>query len=517
LFTEHQRFRTHAQARVANVASRAAQAVPGRSTWQKRLFLVGMSLFGLGITSFGIGSAREASTDAYALAHPTTSASSSPGAIADNSDPSSGRITLDPRSDANANANALPAATKVSARSSTSVKSLLGPAFDLDFRSLIKGNTAEPNLLYSHDWMRRGDTATSLLARMGVQDDELALWMRSDDVVRGVLANPNSKRVNAAYTLEGQVQQLVLRWVPDNNVDTFTRLTISRNDNGQFSSQTEQIELQRRQRLISGRIESSLFAATEAADIPDAMAMNVAEVFANDIDFNRDLRKGDTFSLVYEELEADGEPFKTGRLLAARFVNNGRELNGIWFANGTDKGEYFDLEGNSTRRFYLASPMEFSRVTSSFAMRFHPIQKRWKRHLGVDYGAPTGTPVRTVGDGRVIFAGVKRGFGNVIEIQHDSKNTTLYAHLSRFYVRKGQRVERGERIGAVGSTGWATGPHLHFEHRVAGVHQNPALLARNSRALTIAPERKSSFMAVANTMSSQLEAASWMTTASASN
>jgi murein DD-endopeptidase MepM/ murein hydrolase activator NlpD len=155
--------------------------------------------------------------------------------------------------------------------------------------------------------------------------------------------------------------------------------------------------------------------------------------------------------------------------------------------------------------------MEFSRVTSSFAMRFHPIQKRWKRHLGVDYGAPTGTPVRTVGDGRVSFAGVKRGFGNVVEVQHDGKNMTLYAHLSRIYVRKGQRVERGENIGAVGATGWATGPHLHFEHRVAGVHKDPALLARNSRAMTISKARKAEFLAVAKDMSSHLEAAGWMT------
>ena len=465
MFTGYQRFNSHAQVNNTSYKGKTKRLLLGQTSWQKRVFLFGLSLFGLGITSFGIGS------------------------------------VLDHNRASHDNASA------------TSVSGLVGDALNLPFEINLKalsGNGSDV-LLYSHDWIRRGDTTVSLLKRMGVQDDALAAWMRQDQAARAVMANPNSKRVNVAYTLEGGVQQLVLRWIPDNDVDQFTRLTVSRDADGNFASVSEQLDLQRSQRLASGRIESSLFAATDAGDIPDSIAMSVAEVFANEIDFNRDLRKGDTFSLVYEQLEADGEPFKAGRLLAVQFVNNGRELNGIWFQNGTKNGEYFDLEGNSTRRFYLASPMEFSRVTSSFAMRFHPIQKRWKRHLGVDYGAPTGTPVRTVGDGRVSFAGVKRGFGNVVEVQHDDKNMTLYAHLSRIYVRKGQRIERGQHVGAVGSTGWATGPHLHFEHRVGGVHKNPALLARNSRAMTIDKTRKAEFLALAKDMSSHLEAAGWMT------
>jgi len=463
LFTARNRFRSSAQSSHA-----IAAPTPLSTTWQRRIFLAGLSLFGLGVTSFGVGSVLDKPS------HNIRPASMS---------------SVDP---------------------SAMVGDTLNLPFDINLNAFLGGNDVHV-LLYAHDWIRRGDTSVSLLKRMGVQDDELAAWMRNDEGARDVMANPNSKRVNVAYTLEGGVQQLVLRWMPDSDLDSFTRLTISRSDTGVFTSQSEQLDLQRSQRIISGRIESSLFAATDAADIPDSIAMAVAEVFANDIDFNRDLRKGDTFNLVYEQLEADGEPFKTGRLLATQFINNGRELNAIWFANGTTKGEYFDLDGNSTRRFYLASPMEFSRVTSNFAMRFHPIQKRWKRHLGVDYGAPTGTLVRTVGDGRVAFAGVKGGYGNVVEIQHDSKNTTLYAHLSRILVRKGQHIERGDNIGKVGSTGWSTGPHLHFEHRVAGVHKNPALLARNSRAMTIDKSRKQAFLAIAKDMSTQLEAASWMT------
>jgi murein DD-endopeptidase MepM/ murein hydrolase activator NlpD len=243
--------------------------------------------------------------------------------------------------------------------------------------------------------------------------------------------------------------------------------------------------------------------------------MGMAEIFSNDIDFNRDLRKGDTFAVVYEILEADNEALETGRILAASFTNKGLRLNAVWFEqNG--KGDYYDLNGESTRRFYLASPMEFSRVTSSFAKRrFHPVLKINRPHLGVDYGAPTGTPVRTVGDGRVVFAGRKGGYGNVIEIKHDGSSSTLYAHLSRIFVKRGERVERGQRIGAVGTTGVSTGPHLHFEHRVNGVHQDPARLARNSRALKIEPKQMAAFKAQASVASEQLAAARQVRLASA--
>jgi murein DD-endopeptidase MepM/ murein hydrolase activator NlpD len=157
-------------------------------------------------------------------------------------------------------------------------------------------------------------------------------------------------------------------------------------------------------------------------------------------------------------------------VLAAEFVNAGRTHQAVWFVDGQGRGAYFGPDGLSRRRAFLASPLEFSRVTSGFAMRFHPLLKSWRAHLGVDYGAPTGTAVRSVGDGVVHFAGRQNGYGNVVEVQHGNERSTLYAHLSRIDVRKGQRVEQGESLGAVGATGWATGPHLHFEFRVAGHH-----------------------------------------------
>jgi murein DD-endopeptidase MepM/ murein hydrolase activator NlpD len=179
----------------------------------------------------------------------------------------------------------------------------------------------------------------------------------------------------------------------------------------------------------------------------------------------------------------------------------------VWFQDGAQKGGYFGFDGQSKRRAFLASPMEFSRVTSGFAMRIHPILQTRRAHLGVDYGAPTGTPVRTVGEGVVDFAGWQNGYGNVVQVQHSNDRTTLYAHLSRINVRRGQRVDQGTVIGAVGATGWATGPHLHFEVKVKGQHQDPLLVAKTSEAVTLSPASKARFTEVARDFRQQLQAA----------
>ena len=214
------------------------------------------------------------------------------------------------------------------------------------------------------------------------------------------------------------------------------------------------------------------------------------------------------FSLVYEALSADGEPvpWGSGRLLAAEFVNNGKTFQAAWFDEG--RGGYYDLNGESKRRAFLASPLAFSRVTSGFAMRFHPIHKTWRAHLGTDYGAPTGTPVRSVGDGTVSFAGVQNGYGNVVRLQHAGGRETVYAHLSRIDVRRGQRVGQGDRIGAVGATGWATGPHLHFEFLVSGQHKDPQVIAKASEVITLDPAQRARFRLTAQRLSQQLTVAS---------
>jgi murein DD-endopeptidase MepM/ murein hydrolase activator NlpD len=203
-------------------------------------------------------------------------------------------------------------------------------------------------------------------------------------------------------------------------------------------------------------------------------------------------------------------------------VNNGKTFQAMWFPSplaggtaaqvsanekATSKGAYYTLDGKSLRRAFLASPMEFSRVTSGFAMRFHPILQKWRAHLGVDYAAPTGTPVRSIGDGIVEFAGVQNGFGNVVFIKHGGQNTTVYAHLSRINVKKGQSVTQSQNIGAVGATGWATGPHLHFEFRVDGQHRDPLTLARQSEAVPVTTALKPQFDKLASSARLHLTAA----------
>jgi murein DD-endopeptidase MepM/ murein hydrolase activator NlpD len=238
------------------------------------------------------------------------------------------------------------------------------------------------------------------------------------------------------------------------------------------------------------------------------VANQLADIFSGDIDFYRALRKGDRFSGVYESLEADGEPLRAGKVLAAQFLNNGKTYHAVWFQEPqAPKGGYFNLSGQSLRRAYLASPLAFSRVTSGFKLRFHPILKTWRAHLGVDYGAATGTPVRTVGDGVVEFAGVQNGFGNVVMVKHGGSNTTVYAHLSKINVRTGQRVQQGDNVGLVGATGWATGPHLHFEFRVNGMHKDPLTLARAQTSVPLATGLKPLFDKSAQLVRAQLSAA----------
>ena len=231
--------------------------------------------------------------------------------------------------------------------------------------------------------------------------------------------------------------------------------------------------------------------------------------------------RGDSFSVVYEALTADGESItwneSAGRVLAAEFVNKGKVHSAIWYesSDAGHPGAYFDFSGRSKQRSFLASPMEFSRVTSGFAMRFHPILQNWRQHAGVDYGAPSGTPVRTVSDGVVEFAGWQNGYGNVVVVKHSGDRSTLYAHLSRIDVSKGQIVEQGSHLGAVGATGWATGPHLHFEFKVGGLQQDPSLIAGLTDTGTLAPAARIKFTLLAQSAQVQLNAAENVTQANA--
>lgn len=368
--------------------------------------------------------------------------------------------------------------------------------------------------LTRNELTRSSDTADSLLRRLGAFDPQAAAFLRKDELARRVLQGRPGKMVQAVADASGRVESLTVRFPAERSEQAnthFSRLSIKRGEQG-FSAQLEAVPLRAEVKLGSGTVRSSLFAATDESNIPDAIASQMADMLSGDIDFHRDLRKGDRFSVVYETLTADGEPINwsgsAGRVLATEFVNNGQSYSAVLFKDSSSgKESYYSFDGENKRRAFLASPMEFSRVTSGFAMRFHPIQHKWKAHLGIDYGAPIGTPVRTVGDGVVQLAGTQNGFGTVVYIRHANNRVTVYGHLSRIYVKKGQHVEQGQRVGAVGMTGWATGPHLHFEFRVNGQQKDPRVIAKSSESIPLPVAARPQFNAVVASVKTQLTVA----------
>jgi murein DD-endopeptidase MepM/ murein hydrolase activator NlpD len=363
------------------------------------------------------------------------------------------------------------------------------------------------------DQTRASDSAESLLKRLGIFDPQLATFMRNNNDTRKLFEGRAGKQVQARVSVDGRPLELIARFAPPTTelANThFTRLTIAR-DGADWRASSELARLDSQVRVAGGTIQTSLFTATDEAKLSDQIAIQMVELFAGDIDFHRELKRGDTFSIVYESLSADGQPVtwadEAGRVLAAEFVNAGKVHQVLWYADGGGKGSYYGFDGQSRRRTFLASPLAFSRVTSGFSMRMHPILQSWRQHHGVDYAAPTGSAVRTVSDGFVEFAGWQNGYGNVIQIAHANDKSTLYAHLSRLEVKTGQRVEQGQRIGLVGATGWATGPHLHFEYRVRGQYQDPTRIARNAEPLQIVGNSRPRFEEAVRAVQQQLDIA----------
>jgi len=358
------------------------------------------------------------------------------------------------------------------------------------------------------DTTRSSDTPESLLRRLGMVDAEAALFLRNNPLAKQAL-----RQAGRAVTAEADSQQrliaLHVRWLNKETDTFFQRLSIKKGDQG-LQAALETSPMNTSIRMTGGTVSRSLYDAADEARLPDVVINQLTQIFSNQIDFHRTLRKGARFSVVYEVLEADGEPVRTGRVLTAEFDNGNNSYQAVWFQEPGQKGNYYSLEGKSLSRAYLASPVPFSRQTSGFTMRLHPIFKTQQAHRGLDYAAPTGTPAQSVGDGVVTFAGVQGGYGNVVEVRHGNGHSTLYAHLSKIHVRKGQNVQKGQTIGAVGSTGWSTGPHLHFEFRVNGVHVDPQKVIQQAQALPIPPGAMSRFNAQVAQARNQLLAAAQM-------
>ncbi len=368
-------------------------------------------------------------------------------------------------------------------------------------------------VLHRMDQTRRDDTVNSLLQRMGVQDTRAADYLRQSTQTRDLLGGRAGKMVSVEKDGQNQLLKLTASW-PAADERAYRKLTVERHGTAFITKQSFG-DLKPSIRTASGSIQTSLFAATDAARMPDAVATQLAEIFSGDIDFRRDLRKGDRFTVVYESLELEGEQVRTGRILSAEFVNAGKVLQSIWFQEPGTKGGYFTPDGQSKRRSYLASPLEFSRVSSGYGMRFHPVRGVMAAHTGIDYAAPTGTPIRVVGDGVVEFAGWRGGYGNYIVVRHRNGQSTAYGHLSRIHVKTGQRVEQGMHIGLVGSTGVSTGPHLHFEFIENGVFKDPSIIAKQGETIPVSASSRPAFNALVKNLSVELAAARQITVASA--
>ena len=333
--------------------------------------------------------------------------------------------------------------------------------------------------------IRRGDTIGSVLARLGVDDAAALEFLRTDPSARAVYQLRPDKPLTVETDGEGRL--LALRFVTGSG----ELLSISR-EGERLVATTGAAPIELRWRMAAGEIRSSLFGAADAAGLPDVVTLQIADVFAGDIDFYHDVKRGDRFAVVYEMRYVDGEPIGVGRIVAAEFENRGKTFRAFLWRADDGSENYYAEDGAPMRKAFLRSPMEFSRVTSGFTnTRFHPILQSWRAHKGVDYAAAAGTPVRATGNGKVAYVGTQGGYGNVIQLQHQGAFATLYAHLSRFapQVKAGGRVTQGEVIGYVGQTGWATGPHLHYEFRVGGDQRDPLSVALPSGEPLAAPHR----------------------------
>jgi murein DD-endopeptidase MepM/ murein hydrolase activator NlpD len=362
--------------------------------------------------------------------------------------------------------------------------------------------------LLRSDTTRSADSAESLLRRLGIVDPEAARFMRTNPLVRDALSR-SGRSVSAETTDQQQLTQLTVRWLRSETDSQFQRLSVTRDDKG-LSARLETAPMNASIRVSGGTVSSSLFAASDEARLPDTIVNQLTDIFSSQIDFHRTLRKGARFGVVYEVLEADGEPVRAGKVLSAEFVNGDKTYQAVWFQEPGQKGAYYGFDGHSLRRAYLAAPVAYSRKTSGMGMRLHPIFQTVQAHRGIDYAAPTGTPAYTVGDGVVEFAGVQGGYGNMVIVRHGNNHSTVYAHLSRIQVRKGQPVTQGQVVGAVGSTGWSTGPHLHFEFRINGVYTDPQRIIQQAQSAPISPVARAAFLRQAHAARLQLAAASQM-------
>lgn len=397
-------------------------------------------------------------------------------------------------------------ALTVCAFGAAGVAPLAPDAADIPVRSIAE-DLALPNLetriaalqqgaqtYINEEQVRSGDTLASLLTRLGVDDAAATAFIKSDRVAYGAMQLKPGKRVQAQTAEDGRLQWLRAPLI-DANGNPLTDVFITRKGES-FVAAEVPAQLERRVEMHSRNIVSTLFAATDSSPdgsrMPDSISNQIVAMFSTNIDFRSDLRRGDHFNVVYETFWQAGQMVRAGRILAGEFTNRGTTYQSVWFDDPDSKqgGAYYSFDGKSLKKAFLKSPLEFSRISSGFSMRVHPLSGSWKQHKGVDFAAASGTPIRAAGDGTVETAAASGGYGNLVVLKHWANYSTAYAHMSRFAkgIKKGTKVSQGDVIGYVGTTGWSTGAHLHYEFRVGNVARDPMSISLTAQAPLTASE-----------------------------
>ncbi len=335
--------------------------------------------------------------------------------------------------------------------------------------------------------IRRGESLGIILRKKGL-DPAVPHHISKHPIAKQLVSIRAGKTLDFRFDDSDTLQQI--RY-PVNNLQ---ELIVNLEGNSVRDAKILDLEFDTEQRSVSAEITSSLYLAAQGAGLSNNLIMEMVRIFGWDIDFVQDIRVGDNFHIVFDEYHKDGKKLGDGHILAAEFTTQGNTYQAIRFEDKSGHGNYFNSKGESMLGTFLRSPVEFSRISSRFGPRKHPISKKWKAHKGVDYAASRGTPIRATADGKVVHVGRKGGYGKTVVLRHAGRFSTLYAHMNGYAksIKSGARVKQGQTIGYVGSTGMSTGPHLHYEFRVDGVHRNP-LTYKTPKASSVNEEDKHAF------------------------
>jgi murein DD-endopeptidase MepM/ murein hydrolase activator NlpD len=373
------------------------------------------------------------------------------------------------------------------------------------YTNYIAPNAQTEEVAFSEDMehtIKSGENLSTIFSSLNLNREDLHKIIHSNATGKQFADVLPGQDLTATVNAEGELEQLTYVKNP------FETLVATRHD-GDFDVKLFSKKIDYQITSAKGSIHSSLFEDGVNAGLSEKVILKLADIFAWDIDFALNLHEGDQFTVVYEKLFVDGKEFDTGDILSVEFVNQDKTYTAVRFADNKGHTGYYTPEGNSLRKAFLQNPMDFAKISSHFNLhRKHPILNTIRAHKGVDYSAAIGTPVKTTGEGKIVFHGTKNGYGNVVEIEHGQKYSTLYAHLSRFKSghKVGSKVNQGDVIGYVGKTGLATGPHLHYEFRIAGKHVNPET-AKLPRSIPMEKALLAKFKAQTQPLMAQLKQA----------